>query len=772
MKENFVRFSYDLIFVFIAVSAFLLPLAFLPTTTEFFDFNKFTIIFTLTLAGLLIWALRMVVERKASFTRTPLDIPLLVFLAIIFIASYASIDQFSSLFGSPQKIWPSFFPIATLVAFYFLASSNIKKKKQVNLILWVLSTSTAAASVIAVLSYFGIFLPFDFAQIRSFNTVGVITRLALLQSFVIPITLFYAVFDKNGTIRIISTIFALTALASLVLINHFPAYLSLAVALLFMGTASLKTKLDKRSQGSIALISIFAILFLVIRFVPQVANGTIYQWIQQKDPNSSVRETIRTPQEKTLPQRVSWDIAAQAIGKRPLFGTGPGTFQFVYTQLKPLYVNGTTDWALRFNKSSSDFMEYVATIGIFGILAYLLVMVAALRFIWALVFKSQHSLLYIGISSALIGYLASAFFSLSSFATAGAFFLVLALLSALAKAMDESDVFDVTIELAALKNRLSWLPVGPSADVSKSTHEGRVRSQALPILFLATVALVGGLSAKSQIQTYIGEYHFRQSLLASRSNDGNRTIQFVQQALRANPKIDAYHRSLAQFSLNAAINLTQKGNLTDQEKQLLSQLAQVSIDQAKVASGYQILPLKLPGISAANVENWEILSSVYQALIGSVQGADVHATNTLAQAVALDPQNPILHDRLGQLYQKLGNKDLAQRKFEDSIYVKRDYGPGYYRLAKLLIENKGENAKIVEALTQAKRFLDAKDPAIAQIDKDIADYTAKLAEDQKSKVAGEKTENKDTSPSPSPSASPQVEESPVPSATPLESPSF
>jgi len=403
-----------------------------------------------------------------------------------------------------------------------------------------------------------------------------------------------------------------------------------------------------------------------------------------------------------------------------------------------------------------------------------LVIVAAVRFIWGLVFKSQHSLLYIGISASLVGYLVSTFLSLSSFATAGTFFLVLALLSALAKAMDESDVFDVTVELAALKSRLSWLPVGPQAEVSKTSHEGRGKSQALPIIFLILIALAGGLTAKSQIESYIGEYNFRQSLLASRSSDGNRTIQFVQAALKANPRVDTYHRSLAQFSLNAAINLTQKGNLTDQEKQLLSQLAQVSIDQAKVASGYQILPLKLPGISAANVENWEILSSVYQALIGSVQGADVHATNTLAQAVALDPQNPILHDRLGQLYQKLDNKDLAQRKYEDSIYVKRDYGPGYYRLAQLLVQNKGDNAKIVEALTQAKRFLDPKDPAIAQIDKDLAEYNSKLAEDQKAKVAGEKTENKDASasPAPTPSPSPKTEESPVPSATPLQSPSL
>lgn len=774
MRENFSKLSHDIIFALVATSVVTLTLFFLPTTTEFFDFNKFTVILFVVLGAFILWGVRMVVEKKAAFTRTPLDVPLIALLIVMFIAGISSIDQFASVIGSPQKLWPSFFPFAALVALYFLTVSNLQKKKQVTYILWVLAISAAIAATVATASYFGLFAPIDFAQIRSFNPVGVINRLALIEAFVLPITVSWAIFEKNKNLRFIATAITLVLSFSIVLINFLPAYIGLGVALFFLSASLLKTKLEKHQQGSIALISVFVILFLVIRFVPQVARGTLYSWILKKDAGQTEQQQVRTPLEKTLPSNAAWDVAAQALGKRPLFGTGPGTYQFVYTQLKPRYINGMEDWSLRFSKSSSDFTENVATVGIFGILGWLLLSVAVLRFIWALVFKSQHSQLYTPLAAAVIGYLVMSFFAISSFATAGVFFIGLALLSVLAKSQDESPVFDVTVELATLRSKFAWFPLGtPSSDLIKTAPaEKGGRSQVLPAVFIVLVLIIGALAVRSQIQAYQGEYNFRQSLLASRSNDGNRTIQFVQNALKANPRVDTYHRSLAQFSLNAAINLTQKGNLNDNEKQLLSQLAQVAIDQAKVASGYQILPLRLPGIAAANVENWEVLSSVYQALIGSVGGADVHATNTLAQAIALDPQNPILHDRLGQLYQRLINTDLAQRKYEDAVVVKGDYGPGHYRLAKLLIDKKGEVPRIVNELTLAKRFLDKNDPAIGDIEASLETYNKKL-QDLQNEATEKQKNNQNASPSPTASASPSPspQASPSPSASPEESPS-
>lgn len=769
MKENFIKASQNIIFSLIILAAFLTPLFFMPTTTEFFEFNKLAMLLIITIAGFVIWAIRMVAEKKVVFTRTPLDLPILVMLAVAFIASFASTDQYISFFGATGRVWPSFFTLATVSAFYFLTVSNLRTKKQANLVLLTVIASTTLASAIAIVSYFGIFLPFDFAKLRSFNTAGIINRLATLQAFVIPLAASLSILEKNKVTRIITTVATLIIAFSFVLINLIPAYIGLAVALAFLAVGTLRVRLDKNQQSSAAIIAVFIALFLVIRFVPQVAKGTLYAWIANKDPKQTEKQVIDTPKEISLPWQASWDVAAQTLGKRPLFGTGPGTYQFTYTQLKPRSMNATDNWAIRFDKSSSDFFELITTTGIFGILAFLLFAVSVIRLVWTLVSKSQHINLYLPAAAAIFGGVATNFFTVTSLSTNIVFFLALAAISVYAKATDESHVFEVTMELATLKNRFAWFPLGNPNDPIIKTEMGskNSKSQILPAIFALCIVLIAGIALRFEYMSYRGEYFYRQSILARQSNDGARTVDFIQKALAVNPSVDLYHRDLSSTALNAAINLSTKKDLNDNEKQVLGQLANVAIDQGKVASGYQILPLKLPGISSANVANWETISFAYQALIGAVGGADVHATNTLAQAVALDPENPVLHDRLGQLYERLNNVDLAKRKYQDATFVKGDYGVAHYHLAKLLINQKGDVPSIVNELGAAKRFLPANDPALGEIDKNLETYNKELR-DLQDKAAQSAKDAQNAAPSPNPSASPSP--TPKASASPKASP--
>lgn len=763
VKENLVKLTNQLIFWLVAATTLAITLFFLPTTPSFFETNKFAFLLIAATLAAVFWAIRMFAERKFTITRTPLDIPILLLLVVTAIAAISSIDQYISLFGAHGRPWPSFFALAALTVFYFVATSSLKGRKQVEQVLWLLVGGTAIAAVVAILSYFSLYLPFDFATVRSFNPLGQASRLALLETFVIPICLSWAIAVANKFVKFTATTVAAVLIFSFILINFWPAYLALTAGLLVLLVGNLKGRITRQGQSTIAVLAVLTVLFLAIRFVPQVSSITLYSWILERDENLSLQEQLATPTEITLPQRTGWDIAAQTTGKRPLFGTGPGTYQFAYTQLKPRYLNQTDLWSVRFEKSSSDFTELLATTGIFGILAYLLLAIVIVRFTVSLIFKSQSGTLYLPIVAAIISYLVASLFATSSIATAFPFFLGLALLSVLAKATGESHVYDVTIEIAALKDRLAWFPLGTtSSDLVKTSTDGKTgHSQILPGVFLVLVTVIGLLALRHQINAYRADYNYRQSAIAAAGNDGNRAVSFLQRSIRVNPAVDTYHRILAQTSLNAAVNLSSRGNLTDDEQQLLTQLAQVAIDQAKIASGYQILPLRLPGISAANVANWETLAAVYQSLIGSVGGSDVHATNALTQAVNLDPQNPILHDRLGLLYQRLGNLDLAQRKFEDAVIVRGEFGPGHYHLAKVAIEKKSGVARIVSALSAAKQYLPADDPAIPEIDDLLSDYNKQLQDLQTPTPTASPSPG--TSPSPSPPTSPSPSPSPSPS---------
>src|SRR3990167_1231168 len=181
MKENFLKFSHTLTLATIALIALVPPLFFLPSTTEFFEYNKFTAVLILTAAGFLIWSVKMILEKRTVFTRSPLDIPIIFLLIVSAISSFSSIDQSVSFFGAYGRIWPSALTLATIAACFFLISSNLKTKKNVNIVLWILVCATTIASLIAISSYFGAYLPADFAKLRSFNPLGIINRLAILQ---------------------------------------------------------------------------------------------------------------------------------------------------------------------------------------------------------------------------------------------------------------------------------------------------------------------------------------------------------------------------------------------------------------------------------------------------------------------------------------------------------------------------------------------------------------------------------------------------------------
>lgn len=778
MKESFLKFSGNAIFGIVVLAAASAPLFFIPTTFEFFEFNKFTLVLVLAIVGLLLWGLRMVLQKKFSFTRTPFDIPLLLLLVVYFIASFSSIDQYISFVGQIGRPWPSFFSLATLAALFFMATSNLKTKKQVDVILQVLVGSTVAASIAAVVSYFGAFIPLDFAKIRSFNTLGSPNSLAALQAIVLPITIALIAFNHRKLQRIAFTLSAAVMVVSLILINFVPAYLALTAGILILTVYSMQNKITRPAKVSLLAIVALSVGLAIVRYVPPLANVTINKLVTNADPNAPQDQRFDTPKNLALPQRVGWDISASTIGKRPLFGTGPGTFQFAYSQLRPRVTNDNKNWAVRFDKSSSDFTENITTTGIVGTIAFLLLIVATLRFAWTLLFKNKNGLIYLPLASAIIVFAVSTFLTTSSFSIALVFFVLAAAISTIAKTQDERHVSEMTIEVATLKNSLNWIPGGDKLGVLKSTSGSKnsSKSQLLPLIFLIIIAVASVFAGWFQVNAWQGEYFYRQALLSAAQNNGNKTIEFLQKAIAKNPRPDSYHRTLAQTALNAAVTLNAQKDLKDDQKNLLGQLAQVAVDQAKVSSGYQILPLKLPGISSANPSNWETLASVYQALIGSIQGSDVHATNTLAQAVALDPQNPLLHDKLGQLYQKLNNLDLAQRKFEDSIITKGDFGPGHYHLAKVLIEKKSDAARIVNELNLAKRFLPKEDPAMDEINRLTDEYNQKVQEAQSQ--SQNQTEdpnaspNPGASPNPSPSGSPKPSPTPIPSVSPIPSPSL
>lgn len=104
---------------------FLVPIFFLPFTLDFFDFNKQYLLWALVLLAFFIWIFKMIIlEKTAVLKRTPLDIPILMFLGANILAAIFSVDVYLSVWGSYGTFSESFVNIIMMVILYFVVVNN------------------------------------------------------------------------------------------------------------------------------------------------------------------------------------------------------------------------------------------------------------------------------------------------------------------------------------------------------------------------------------------------------------------------------------------------------------------------------------------------------------------------------------------------------------------------------------------------------------------------------------------------------------------------
>ncbi|MFC1613371.1 hypothetical protein ACFL23_03500 [Patescibacteria group bacterium] len=111
--------------IIIYAMVFLLPLFFLPNTVDVFEFNKQYLIWVLTGVAVLIWWFRMIIlEKKMTWKRTPLDIPILIFVATNVLIAMFSVDKYVSLWGSYGTFSQSLINVFTMAVLYFVVTNN------------------------------------------------------------------------------------------------------------------------------------------------------------------------------------------------------------------------------------------------------------------------------------------------------------------------------------------------------------------------------------------------------------------------------------------------------------------------------------------------------------------------------------------------------------------------------------------------------------------------------------------------------------------------
>lgn len=423
--DRIIEYSFYAIFL-------LIPLAFTSTTSELFEFNKMWLTFGITWVIAASWFSKMILQRRIFIQKTPLDIPIALFLMAHIISTLFSIDQHISVWGYYSRFNGGLFSIITYIFLYYAFVSNfltkdakvsevpnVPKAIDTSVVKRSLYISLASATIVALWglpSHFGYdptcFLfrgTFDVScwtdafqpKVRIFSTLGQPNWMAAYLSILLPLALAFGMKNyelriknngKSNNIILASLFFILSSLfyIDIIYTGSQSGFVGAVVGIFIFISGYLylgwQQKIRTLKIGLGVLFVCGLIAFFIGSPIGQL-NKFTFPEIQKSLSNNSVSQKAIVPTAQagtaleggggggtnsgTIRQNV-WTGAIAAWKANPLFGTGVETFAFAYYSYRPSAHNMTSEWDYLYNKAHNEYLNYLATTGILGLGSYLL----------------------------------------------------------------------------------------------------------------------------------------------------------------------------------------------------------------------------------------------------------------------------------------------------------------------------------------------------------------------------------------------------------------
>lgn len=644
----------------------LTPLFFLPFSLDVLELNKYFLFYFLILISLISFLGRAVVRKVLEFRRTPLDIPVLAVWGTFLLASLLSKERYLSFFGDFGFMGLSFIGFSMMVIFYFLVTQNIIKINQVVATLYAFLASAGLSGLYFILKSFGLVKLLQLWNVtNNSNTLfGIYLVIALL------LALGMLTVKKEKLWRDILTFVGLVlSLMALVLIGFKLVWVILAAGLFLMLIFFL-TYVDQvntvwTSFGFAVLLGSLLFIFLG---TPQLL-------------------TVRLPVEVSLGAKASWEIGFKTLtssAKPFIFGSGPATFVYDYSQYRPEAFNNNFAWNVRFRQPYSSAFNWMAEVGVLGAVAMLAVVLMVLGLIISTLFKNIVELrrrkraaidvatdfaklkdspfIFWSIVTVWLTLLISFFFVNFGLVQWFLFWFFMSLMITASAHMNKKEVEVMSVSLKA------------SPQYALITSFG--------LIFTFTIIVVLGV--------YLGRFFAAEVVYARALQQPlDQRLITLQQAVTLNGSRVEFYLALADSYLNKASEINQKGGDMNQ----ITQAVAAAVNSAKAATG----------VSPNNVATWEYLSTMYANARAVAPEANSWVMSSLERAITLESTNPVFYVGLGNA--KLLEKRYTEAKhdFEKAIKLKPDLVIAYVRLA-LLSESQNNVNDAISALERGLNY--------------------------------------------------------------------
>lgn len=661
----------------------LVPFVWTTSTSELFEFPKMLLVYFFTIIITSFWLVRMVLEKRFIWSKTFLDIPLLLFLLSQILATLFSMDRHTSLYGYYSRFHGGLLSTISYLLLYYAAAANLKlldAKK----ILTALVISGVIASLYAFPEHFGhspscVRVAGQFTancwvqdvQTRVFGTFGQPNWLAAFLITIMFIPLAQA--TRKSSILKTSLWLLVTGLffAVLLFTKSRSGLAGLALGMLIFWPLTFFTLRHNFKRVLILFLSFILIssaCFLVF------GKGAVSQLDTQIAKIFTPRSTIVTPQsvspDKPLPsgtqlevggtesgaiRRIVWSGAINLWKMHPLVGSGVETFAYGYYNARPVEHNLVSEWDFLYNKAHNEFLNFLSTTGLIGLLTYLSVIFTYT--LWSLIqifkkhdadsaqiaptagppgnrlgsrgrkFEPVESLLIIALLSGFWALMVSNFFGFSTVPVGLLFFLYPAIAFLLARA-----------------NHDSPLPHNP---IKTSQY-----------VLLAILLMTSSFFLLKLVNYYRADLAYAKGKAYNEAGDLTQALPLLQKAFSLWDNEPTYSDELALANAKAALSLASSNKLED---------ARLYAQQGVALSN---LTLKH---NQVHLNFWKTRARIFLAL-ATLDGQYIApGEQALIQAGILAPTDAKIFYNLGSLNHQLNNFEEAKKYYQKTLELKPDY---------------------------------------------------------------------------------------------------
>jgi len=664
MRENISVYLDKVIFLLLLAISGLTPLLFLNKTTEFFDMPKLILLIVTTVVLYGLWIASWIARGKVVISRTPLDIPLLALLVLVIVSTYLSPIRYTAIYGDFPNVHGSAAAWITYILLYFVTVSNLKKLSSIKSFLYVLYGSAVLVSLITLLSFFNIFLPFDFSKVANFSPTGSSFSTIAFLLLLLPLPVLSLLNPNKYLPGMLSMALVILFGLTIILTGSLSHYIALAIVF-GLCVLAVKPLTDKRTLPVLTIPVFLFVVALILAYMPFPGN-----MVQKLENNF--------PKEVQLPFLSSWKVSVSTFRDAPFIGTGPASYIYNFATYKPLEFNALNYWNFSFESAYNEFLQILGTLGILGLLD--------VAFISLLIINASRKNLFLSHPDASQD---SSHVIASGLAVSGLIAIVLLAIHATTLVSLVVTFFILAafmMSQRSIREHVSEFSIG----IKATTSDNKQQFDLFPIIIFI-LYLVAAIPVLYQTAYAIAADYNHRMALAQANKNGTLTYQYLQQAETLNPTIDLYRVDMAQtnFALaNAIASKVTTGNatLSDQDKQTIQTLLSQAITEGRVAVA----------LNPRSARNLEVLASIYQNITGVANNAGVFALDAYNQAVQRDPVNPAIRLSIAGIYYSVKNYDMSTRYLVDAINLKPDYTNAYYNLA-IALRDKGDlqNAKII-----------------------------------------------------------------------------